>query len=69
MPRDGPRAAIQIVVAGFFGDLGEHVLDEGVFIAAALAAGDDVEGDFDSALQFGDRLFEIQTFLGPKACG
>ena len=49
---DGPRAAVQIVVAGLFGDLGEDAVDEGIFIAAAFAARDDLEGDFDSALQF-----------------
>ena len=32
-----------------------------VFVAAALAARDDVEGDFDSVRQFEDRLFEVQT--------
>ena len=47
---DGLCAAVEIVVAGLLGDLGEDGVDEGVFIAAALTARDDVEGDFDGVL-------------------
>ena len=57
---DGLRAAIQIVIAGFLGDLGEDAVDEGVLIAAALAARDDLEGDFDRARQFHNSLIEVQ---------
>jgi hypothetical protein len=53
-------AAVEIVVASSFGNLSEDGVDEGVFVAAAFTPRDDVEGDFNGALQFGDGPLEVQ---------
>lgn len=47
---NGLCTAVEIVVAGLLGNLGEDDVDKCILIAAALTARDDVEGDLDGAL-------------------
>ena len=55
----GARAAVEVLVPGFLGDLRQNLVDQFVGVGAALAAGDHLEGDLDGAFQLGNRLIEV----------
>src|SRR5262249_33611583 len=61
---DGAYATVKIVGPDSLRNPGQHLANKCVVVAAPLAPGDDVEGDFHRPFELSDRLFEGKRLVG-----
>ena len=61
--------AIKICVLGSLGNLCQHDIDEAPVVRLARALRNNIESNLDGALQFRERLIEVQSLLRSKALG